>query len=277
MKKDCNIFIIICLIICSSSFAEIVIEIHDDTVLPHNYVFEGILNIYDTPPDTTSIQIQSGYINYVNSYNSSEVVNFGSNGNIWHFHDNSSYSMYGGEIGWIQSLDYSQMTIYGGTIGQQISATGSSLLNYFEGDTGWLNSLGTAEVNIDGGRVREGISSNDSSVININDGGAYWMQTYGNSTVNLRNASFGFFGSSDESIVNVYGRNLALTTTGGRGFGYVTGEWGNGANFNIPFFAEETYTHVILHEIPEPTTLSLLAIGALMLRRKKYSNLNKQR
>ena len=228
MKKMLLVFI--GCFICSFALAEPVYTIREDTVLPENYSFGGIVSIYGSPSDLTKVQIQSADINFINAYDA-EVINYGGDVEMWYAYRNSLIKLYGGKIG-------------------------------------WLKSMASSYVTIDGGSVREGIISEDNSEISIIDGDSYWLRSYDDSIINLRGASLGFMGAHDESTINVYGYDLIKTSYGGRGYGYVKGRWEEGGYFNIPFFDSDTHTHVVLHEIPEPVTISMFALGGIILRRR---------
>ena len=199
------VFFLFCVV-----FIEPVYAISEDTVLPENYTFDGILNIYGTPSDLTRVQIQSADISFIIAYDA-EVINYDGDVEMWYAYRNSLIKLYGGKIGWLKSMDSSYVTI-------------------------------------DGGSVREGIISEDNSEISIIDGDSYWLRSWDDSIINLRGASLGFMGAHDESTINVYGYDLIKTSYGGRGYGYVRGKWEEGGYFNIPFFDSDTHTHVVLHE-----------------------------
>jgi len=77
--------------------------------------------------------------------------------------------------------------------------------------------------------------------------------------------------ATDASVVNIYGYAFNYDPLGGsRNGGQLTGFWEGGNPFSIDFLDNiETgstyYDHVVL--IPEPATLLLLGLGAVMLRR----------
>jgi len=76
--------------------------------------------------------------------------------------------------------------------------------------------------------------------------------------------------AGDSGIINVYRYDLDKSATGGHyGFGFVSGEWANRTLLNIDLSGPNTYSRIILHEIPEPGTLILLGLGSLILRIKR--------
>jgi len=71
----------------------------------------------------------------------------------------------------------------------------------------------------------------------------------------------------DSATVNIFGYDLVKTSSGGAyGYGQVYGYWFDDTPFTINLSTAETYSHITL--IPEPTSLLLLALGGLLLKRK---------
>ena len=233
--KTKAIAVIYFFILVHIAHAELVYNIYEDTVFPENFVYDGIVRVYDSATGSNTLQVQSGYINFLTGFDNSNIINYGSGVNMCYARNNSTISIYGGEAGWLHTFD-SSLAI------------------------------------IDGGSVREGIISENYSQIDIVDGSSYWLRSFGNSEINLYNATLGFMGAHEESVINVYGYDLYKASTGGNGYGYVAGTWSGGTSFYIPFFDEGTYDNVILHVVPAPAAFPLAVLGGLFLRIiRKYS------
>ena len=165
---------------------------YHDAVIDANDVY-GIVRVYDTQPDTTTVD------------------------------------MYGGSIGELRTYDSSIVNIYGGELWWAINSYKSSTVNIYAG-TVMLEFLG----------VR------DSSTLNIYGGNF----SSGNAPV-----------FSESSTINIYGY----------GFDYdgwtLTGFLQDDSPFIFTELTDLNYPHINL--IPEPSSLLLLCVGTLMMRKRK--------
>ena len=224
------------------------------------FTSDGIINegdryhnvsIYDTPPHRTTVSMFGGWVSLIQSY------------------DSSIFNMFGGLT---EALAYNQSTINvgGGTIYTLLSYDFSNV-NVFGGQVNGITAYDTSTINVLDNANLFSLFAHDSGVINMSGGITRRIGSAGFSTVNL----FGGLvtddlAAGDSSVINVYGYNLAKFPTGGKlGNGFVLGEWENGVTFNFYFYGSETYSHVMLYEIPEPATVLLIVIGSLYLRRRR--------
>ena len=82
-----------------------------------------------------------------------------------------------------------------------------------------------------------------------------------------------------DTAVNIYGYNFDYDPLAGdHEGGQLTGFWQGDVPFSIdmvyddPMGAQtiDTWSHITLHDIPEPATISLLILGTLLIRRKTH-------
>jgi len=109
------VFAVLCLLpLCAN--ATIDVNIYSDTTISSGDY--GAVNIYDTPPDQTTVTMTGGTAESVWTYNSS-IFNIMQNGNVsWVIsaQDTSNITMSSGSIGSLQLTGYSIAYISGGSI-----------------------------------------------------------------------------------------------------------------------------------------------------------------
>ena len=216
------------------------------------------------------------------------IIAGGSIEEVLYTYDNSNINMSAGQVHTFNALNNSNISIYGGTIGR-LNGSGSTNLtitNVEITDGFYVNSNGS--INFSGGSVAGhfcvydsttidfsgGVSSHilgayDTSTVNITGGIMDELRAWGYGTLNLHTGSIAYLDARDDGVINIYGKNLTMTSTGGSyGYGWVSGFWANDVSFTIDFNNAEAHTHVNM--IPEPATFLLLGLGGLLLRKRSY-------
>jgi len=126
----------------------------------------------------------------------------------------------------------------------------SASVDIVGGSFGALHSFDYSAVYMTGG-VGNMVWANDSSTVDL----------YGGSLTNLV--------ASEESEITLYVDNYEFNPDSYVGYeGVLTGTWiNNGGDFEIFLPRQGTLSHITFEYVPEPTTLGLLALGALFMRR----------
>jgi hypothetical protein len=101
----------------------------------------------------------------------------------------------------------------------------------------------------------------------------HWLYAYQFSSVDISGGSVGYLSTSGSSTVNLHGRNFSLgdglILYGDRvlGTGWLYGEWFDRTGWST-LIGYNAPTSTIL-AVPEPTTLLLLGLGAVMVRKRR--------
>jgi hypothetical protein len=104
------------------------------------------------------------------------------------------------------------------------------------------------------------------SEVYMNAGTGAWIQAYDQSKLYLSGGTLGSLRADEFSEVTFYVDNYSIEPTGGTGWtGTLTGTWlNNSGQFEIKLW-EDTVSHT--NFVPEPSTVVMLALGGLFLRK----------
>jgi hypothetical protein len=163
-------------------------------------------------------------------------------------YDGSTVNVTAGSINTLDATDFSTANVSGGSV-LTLAAYDSATVKLFpNGSVFSLDSAGAGTAYMSGG-ITEYARAGESSTMNL----------YGGTVTNYMNA----WGSS---TVNIYGYNFTYDPLAGSwDGGQLTGFWLDDTAFTIDLYSRETYSHINL--IPEPSSLALLAVGALFAKR----------
>ncbi len=236
-KKLLTILAVVILLSMWSVPAYAVWDIYSDTDIYSG--FYDFINIYDTPPDHTTVNMYGGGSDFIMTYDSSTLNIMGGSADIGAA-DFSVINMYGGDIGYIKACNY-------------------AVVNFFDSDDS--TSLGAedfANIYVKGGNIGN-LHAHQSGVIYVYAG---YMSGHAGAASSII--------ADDFSAINIYGHDLFKTSSGGTyGYGQVSGFLMDDTYICVDLYNPEAYSHINL--IPEPATFALFGIISLiMLRRKDF-------
>ncbi len=219
--------------------------------------------------------IVAGAILWISATAPAQVYSESSSG--WDLTDD--LTIRGGDYYWYVDADEaSTIDIVGGEVEELLTFALSSV-DITGGLTQKLEALESSTINISGGEIWD-LSTYDQSQISITGGEVGWLHVSGGSEVTVTDGEVGKIWANSSSSVNIYGYDLSYNPNfdydGTREMweGLLTGYWQNEVPFNITTWDESTYNQLVLHDLgplpsaPEPGTLLLLGLGALVLRRR---------
>ena len=106
---------------------------------------------------------------------------------------------------------------------------------------------------------------------NIYDGDIKRLYIQGNSIVNIHAAgdTLEMFAAGNDSIANLYAYEVTFHSNGGiKNDGWIEGKYiSNDLSFSFSFYNDVSYQH--LNIVPEPATVLLIALGSLLLTRRR--------
>ena len=203
----------------------------DGNIMPNEQW--NAISIYDTPPAHTTVNMTGGNVLSMYTY------------------DASILNMTDGRIDRLNSYEYSTVNVSGGVPGYiSLDALDQSTINF----------SGTAEV--------LNAHALNKSTLNISGGTINNLNVYNEGIINIYAGDITTVWSHDDTIVNVFGHHdlMKISTGGLYGNGFVQGYYNDLSWFRFNLGNEEAYYHINL--IPEPTTILLLSVGGLFLRKK---------
>ncbi len=161
-----------------------------------------------------------------------EIIQEGDEYNQVNIYNDAEVDMSGGTVVGIDTYNSSTLTLHDGSVGSWgLYAYNSSIVNIY----GWTNGIHIVAI--------------DSSTVNLFQGNTNGsMNPYGSSTVHIYGTDFDF-------SVNISS-------------GTLTGKWADETDFSLFFRGEtELPSQVILHEVPEPASITFLGLGFLGIRK----------
>jgi hypothetical protein len=237
-----------------------------------NVLSGGIENTYVN--DEATLNISGGSSGWLYAYNNSVANVSGGNVGTSRAYNRSTVNIFNdGIVRGLLTDDISTANISGGSMSSLV-AEGSSIVNMSGGSMSSLDAYesstvhiaggsmyvlkvyGSSTADISGGSVYSQLDASNSSTVNISGGSVHILDAYHSSTVIFNGYDF------------VLGNGLSWDIDGKTilGTGILTGKWFDDTSFEIPI--GNHYSTATIMAIPEPATLLLLGLGALMLRRR---------
>jgi len=186
---------------------------------------------------------------------------------VYIYNDDTIVDMLGGFVEGMGTYDASRVNITAGHI-NTLDAWDFSSANVSAGEVFSLSAVDSGTVTLSGTGIVSAFSAGgEFTTANMYGGTAVYVHALMSGTVNLYGGLVSEYISAPEGTVNIFGYDLFKSPGGGAyGYGFVTGHWSDGTAFTIDLLSPETYSNVTL--IPEPCSLMVFALGALLVRRK---------
>ena len=222
--------------------------------------------------ETSTVDISGGSVHYLRPYNTSTVHISNGLVSMIDTYDSSTVDISGGSVAVDSSFyAYGTVNISGGSVDNILYAYGT--MNMFgNGSVDYLVAYGT--VNISGGSVNNILNAYGTSAVDISGGSvSSELGAYDNSTVDISGGSVDSIHALNSSTVTFIGRTFrfgeGLSLDGDRvlGTGFLSGEWYDGTRWTVNIAGNALDATILV--IPEPATLSLLALGALAVIRRR--------
>lgn len=183
--------------------------------------------LWDDEQLTVDTLVGSGIL-YDESY--VKVVSSGRVGGMLFAYNRSSVDIYGGRVCRLRTYNSSTVNLFGGDLNADFQA------------------FDTSRVYISGGTAH-GLYAFNSTIVNISGGEVKWLRAYETSTATFIARDFRL------------GEGLSLEGDRVLGTGFLSGEWYDGTRWTVSISANDSGATILA--IPEPATLSLLALGGL--------------
>jgi len=267
MRKR-NLTIWVMVVVCMvSSQATALIEWNDGNTYNVNWqIPEDVRVDWEAPGMKTT----------VNLLNSGQI-----NGYLWAYED-SHINVSGGSVDTLFAYGRSQIVFSAGSL-QGLSANGNSWVDFSAGSVGNdLNAGGNSHIEMSGGVVNKAIEVYDSGQVQMYGGVVdEYIRAMDSGQIFFSGGSVaGDLVADDFGVLTIYGSDFAIDS---QPFGYgelvsilggaswdestrhLSGTLANGDQLDNNFYIGHDASIIL---VPEPATLLLLGLGAMMLRRK---------
>ena len=199
---------------------------------------------------------------------SGQILNGEEWNNVSIYNDDTIVDMLGGLVDQMQTFDSSMLNVAGGEI-YSLYAWNYSTANISDGSIYGVSVWDYTTANLSGDGNVTSLGAGVSGIINMMGGTTEYLRAGDFSVVNLYGGKVNIYLNAwDSSKVNIYGYGFDYDPSAGSwNGGQLTGFWLDDTPFIIDLAGSGTYSHINL--VPEPGSLILFALGALLVRRKK--------
>lgn len=213
---------------------------------------------------STARVVEDGYIGRAYVHNDAKMV-VAPGGEVFELraHDSSHADISGGELEWLNTWGSSSVDISDGVLARDGMGRDNSSVTISGGTfQGSLYAWGSSSFVISGGMVWETLWASGSSITTVSGGTIPTLRSQQQSTVKIDgydfNASAGLSLLEYDVIDGVPQYEVV-------GEGLLTGKWSDGTSWNTMI----TQNDGTIYAIPEPGSLSLLALGGLAVLRRR--------
>jgi len=175
----------------------------------------------------------------------------------------------------VQVLNDAVVNMTGGLVTDALGTEDTSTLNIFGGYAARVGATEWSFINLYDGMETGYIEILSSSTLNMYGGLTGVVEIGTTNPVHLRGGAITDYLIA-RSTVDIYGYDFSYDLYGGSyGGGRLSGFWTNGIPLSIDLYAIynppyggtiDTWSHVVLHTIPEPSTLILLTFAVVFMR-----------
>ena len=184
----------------------------------------------------------------------------------------------------LYAYDSSIVSIFHGADIDHVVSYGASTLTISGGLTNSNSAYDTSTWSISSGRIINGLTVNNASTVDVSGGSMNYLTARGSSTVAVCGGLVSTLYAYDSSAITLLARDfqlgegLSLDGDAGRlsvdghwvrGMGILTVEWFDGTHRTVDIVQNDFAATILAMAIPEPATLSLLALGGLLALRRR--------
>jgi hypothetical protein len=178
---------------------------------------------------------------------------------------------------YVDILRDATVNMTGGTVTVAFTAYDSSIANISGGSINAMNFGDFTTLNLSGNATVNELEIVMSGTLNVYGGSIGTINVHCDKPASLYGGAVSDYLRAG-SPVNIYGYGFFYDPDGGdNGGGHLTGFWGDETPFSFDLWAShdtgtvpvDTWSKITLYEIPEPCTLVLLALGAVIWPRRR--------